>query len=426
VSSVIAGTISQPSRVHNLAYVLVGYAITITLIPSLGESGDSSAYLITIAIIGGFFGTFLFLVKPIEYLMKHYFRRYYKIDVPELIPRAFDSPYLIEAKGQIIGGVFFSLTCFIALANPNISYLTEVMALLLRIGLIAMGSIVGIIDILRFNRLKSKMRLLLLYYEEVEKSYPNEIYPAVINDLRQALARKDWNEAYLIEIKYNRLIVQSREQSKRVPVRDIQTRREMSREIYGPLFQELNRILEKIKNADTLDLDETQSVESVKEKYLFSIRIDDDTKEKLSQIIVDLKKYIDARHALELVIQDVTRDYVKVNYRVDIGSDDNLPNLRLVLGKSHISFIDLARLIFLDQKPQDFVKKEERKWNRPLTVEASVGPKKVDLNDFTSIFGSILGKVKGDDLFRNEKELKSHVITEIEEFLEEIKIHVTI
>ena len=63
MTTVVANTITNSSKVNNLGYVLISYALLFSLI-SLKQAGDPAAYLITISIIGGFLGTFLFLIKP--------------------------------------------------------------------------------------------------------------------------------------------------------------------------------------------------------------------------------------------------------------------------------------------------------------------------------------------------------------------------
>jgi hypothetical protein len=208
MSSVVAETFSQPSKAYTLSYILFSYAVIFSLISLESSGNDAIAYFIIVAIVGGFFGTFLFLLKPIEKIMFYYFNWRYKNKFYSL-GWAFYSPYLTEAKGQVIGGLFFSLTCFMALVNSNFNMLTKENTFIIQIGLIIMGSIICISSLRKFNRLKRKIQVLSLYYKEVGEPDSardsNTIYPTLIEDLRHALNRKDWDEAYIIEKKYKSL-----------------------------------------------------------------------------------------------------------------------------------------------------------------------------------------------------------------------------
>ena len=73
----------------------------------------------------------------------------------------------------------------------------------IRIGLIVMAIVIGEVSRRRCKRLKRKFEVLGLYYDQVElMPEPNPYYPDLIGNLRLALNRKDWDEAYLIEDSY--------------------------------------------------------------------------------------------------------------------------------------------------------------------------------------------------------------------------------
>ena len=157
MSTVIAESFSQPSKAYNIAYLLFSYAVTFSLVP-MTDFGDPSEYLIFVAIIGGFFGTFLFFLKPFENLIYILFKLGILSDVSSLFTiRAssftqisdlkrfqwvFYSKYLSEVRGKIIGGLCFFTTCLIiTFYNANFKIVSIENVLIIKIFLNAKFSI---------------------------------------------------------------------------------------------------------------------------------------------------------------------------------------------------------------------------------------------------------------------------------------------
>ena len=117
----------------------------------------------------------------------------------------FYSPYLNEIVGKNVGRLLFSFTCLIALFNSNFSMLLEDNLIIIQIVLMLMFVLTGYATIREFNRLFNKFTVLGLYYESIQQLKPYSKFPSLIDDLRNALNRKDWDEAVLLTRKYQSL-----------------------------------------------------------------------------------------------------------------------------------------------------------------------------------------------------------------------------
>lgn len=183
LSTIVSDIMARPSRMHNLAYLLFGYAIASTVI-SVTQTESLSDYILLIGITGGFVGTFMFYIKPIEKLLLIILRLRLNL---KKIP--FDSPFLIETKGKIIGGIYFSLICFIIISNPNLRKLILENPWLP--AFLAMAcSIIFCISLYEALKLPKKIEIVNYYYNHIT----DEI-SVVIALLKGALERGDWIEA---------------------------------------------------------------------------------------------------------------------------------------------------------------------------------------------------------------------------------------
>lgn len=201
-ANVVLESFSEKSTAYKLGYILLGYSFVLLFLP-LKDGGESATYLVTLAITGAFIGAFLVFLKPLKYIShKLYSRDYKKTHQKEIPAYLYYSPYLNESKGEIYGGILFSLTCLLALFNTNFNLLSDTTAWIIRIGLMIFGLAIFILTFRRYNRLKKRFPVLELYYTQVE----SRIYQGkseITNDLRLALNRKDWEAAFSIMRKYN-------------------------------------------------------------------------------------------------------------------------------------------------------------------------------------------------------------------------------
>lgn len=197
MSTPVLENFSQSSKAYKFGYILIGYSLTFLGIP-LTKGGDPTTYLITVAIVGGFIGTSFVFIKPLKILLYVFYKRQYKSKHSKVLPpNIYFSPYLNEAKGEVYGGILFSGTCIIAFFNSNFDLVSFENVLIIRAGLIALSVVVGVLTYRRYDRIKYRFGILELYYEQVE----SRVYSKsgqIIDDLRLALNRQDWDEAFTI------------------------------------------------------------------------------------------------------------------------------------------------------------------------------------------------------------------------------------
>jgi len=192
LSLILSGMTSKPSRVYNLAHIIFGYIIASALIsPSSTES--FSDYLLLIGLIGGFIGACLFYVKPFEKVISAMLGR----------PSSFSSPFILEMKGKIIGGIYFSLSLLIINFNPHLA------AVILEHrwlppSLIIASIVVFAINLYDARELPARIKILDAYYQAVDELLAQgqvkgfrslEFSLQSIGSFKTALARGDWLEA---------------------------------------------------------------------------------------------------------------------------------------------------------------------------------------------------------------------------------------
>jgi len=195
--------------------------------------------------------------------------------------------------------------------------------------------------------------------------------------------------------------------------------------IYGPMFEGLSEILERVKSVQPLVWEMPESLKAVRAHYLF-FTIRQDLRSELSAILDRFDKYERIRRATEIMIQGTIRKEIEKAYHVDIGLIEYAPDLTLLIGQIHVAGINLMRALLQGIEPRDFVRMETEKWGKDMPVEVSIGAKKGDLGDFESLYKAVLHKVEEEPLFRDEKEQRARLIDELEEILEQIKAFVNL
>ena len=187
MSAVVAESVSKPSRVYNLYYVIFGYVVAASLIsPSKLELSD---YILLVAIGGGFLGTFLFFIKPVKMLLYVYMNRRFGASLT-----AFNSPYLSESKDKIAGGFYFTLSSVVVAVSPNASIFVGENQYL-RILIVLLGIIALLFSLARALRFHEKIRVVIIYYRNLTEGYLDR---ASIPLLRVAFERGDFEEVNAI------------------------------------------------------------------------------------------------------------------------------------------------------------------------------------------------------------------------------------
>jgi hypothetical protein len=190
---------SKPSRAHNFAYVIFGYALAYTLIQRAAVESTTD-FLLLIAIAGGFIGTFLFFTKPEEKLLLLLF--YLRTNTRISVMIVFSSAYLTEIKGKITSYTYFFLTCMILAYNRTaLGGLVNASFPLLYVVLGA-ATVVLLMSVREIIRLPRKMRVLQSYYGALTANrtdtYQERRFREILTDLRYALDRGDWTEAGIL------------------------------------------------------------------------------------------------------------------------------------------------------------------------------------------------------------------------------------
>ena len=187
MSTIISSMISRPSRIHNVAYILFGFAIASAVVP-ISEIANLSDYLLIIAIIGGFVGTLLFYIKPVEGIQLLILRIFLKLE-----KTYGDSPFLTETKGKIIAGSYFFFACLITMFNSNLQGIIVKGPLWLSYFIPLAGIIVFVMSIYEAFKLPQKVMILNHYY-----SFAGDRLTPLMSQLKGALERRDWIEAELL------------------------------------------------------------------------------------------------------------------------------------------------------------------------------------------------------------------------------------
>jgi gas vesicle protein len=200
---------------------------------------------------------------------------------------------------------------------------------------------------------------------------------------------------------------------------------EMRDKIYGPMFMETSKTLEALKSFQR-NYGSLGNLKNLTDTYLF-FTIGQDLKSRFSEVMDRFEKYPTVRFAAETALEDAVKEEVEKTFVVKIvGSSGGAEYdyIRLLMGKIMASALDLKSAIFLKLAPRDFIKKEKEKWGKDIQVEVSlVGiPKaKNTLDEFESLYLSILAKMEKEPLYLTEKEQRTRLTIELENLIKQIE-----
>ena len=185
--------IEKPSRIHNLSYFVLGYYLMTLLSFELDFSLSDRIFLITF--FGGFLGTLIYYIKPIEKILTTYFKLSKKNKVlPPAEVKEFSiavykseilfSKYFNDERVMINGAIFLGIGLLLSNSILNEYGLGSLYSYALFLSLLLFGS--GIWE--SYVIIKRKMDTLVFYYTfyNVSKKTP---------DLSRALEAKDWIQA---------------------------------------------------------------------------------------------------------------------------------------------------------------------------------------------------------------------------------------
>lgn len=185
--------VEKPSRIHNLSYFVLGYYLMTLFSFEIDFSLSDRIFLITF--FGGFLGTLIYYIKPIEKIITTYFKlsKKNKVMPPEEVKEfsiavykseLLFSKYFNDERIKINGAIFLGIGFLFSNSILNEYDLRFLYLPAIFFSLLLFGS--GIWDI--YILIKRKMDILVFYYTfyNVSKKIP---------DLSRALEAKDWIQA---------------------------------------------------------------------------------------------------------------------------------------------------------------------------------------------------------------------------------------
>lgn len=180
---------------QDLSYLLFAFSISSTILKYISADPNAPAdpikTVFIILLIASVIGAFLGKIRPIERGLKKFFEWKKK---HKYVP--FSSPYIAEEKNKLIASIYFFLS-ILSVVYYNPLELTNI-----RIALTVLVLLMLIVSIYDSWKLPHKLRLLDRYYDLASR-----IDPQILITVRNALARKDWQEIEMqlrqLEGKYN-------------------------------------------------------------------------------------------------------------------------------------------------------------------------------------------------------------------------------
>jgi len=136
------------------------------------------------------------------------------------------------------------------------------------------------------------------------------------------------------------------------------------------------------------------------------------------------RKYSQVLFAAEISLDDATRQEVERTFGPSkAGGNGGAEHVFLTLrmGKTMASALTLRDAIFLKLAPGDFIKREKKEWGMSITVEVTIFGQDKTLEEFESLYESTLAMMEKDSLYQIEKEQRTRLIKELEDFLRQIE-----
>lgn len=197
----------------------------------------------------------------------------------------------------------------------------------------------------------------------------------------------------------------------------------MSDRIYGPMFKGVSQGIEDLKSFGKATYNNMQSLKELSNDYRF-YKIRPDLRNRLSELIDRFEKYQTIQRSAEISLDDVTLQEVEKAFEFRRATSDTGAEyvfLRLLMGKTMASALDLKSAIFLKLTPQDFIKKEKEKWGENIQVEVTILGQRKTLEQFESLYARTLAIMEKDPLYQIEKEQRTRLIKELEDFVRKIE-----
>ena len=201
----------------------------------------------------------------------------------------------------------------------------------------------------------------------------------------------------------------------------------MRDKVYGPIFREMNEILESMELGKSPEWEITSRLKEMKTQYLF-YNMRRDLKNKFYTLAEKLDKYQTIYSSTQTLVLHKIREAVEKFHHIDVGIGMGQVRLRLELLKDAIGLgsITLDEAILQGTNPSDFIRTKKKDWGEDIFIEVRVGGKSKELSDFESLYENVLSEMEGEPLYREEKKQRQVLVEELKMFLNQIKNFITV
>lgn len=198
---------------------------------------------------------------------------------------------------------------------------------------------------------------------------------------------------------------------------------EMRDKIYGPMLMATSRILEAVKlYQNPIFWNNQDNLKKLQDDYLF-FTLKQDLKSRFTEVMDRLEKYQKILRAAEIALDAAALQYFGETLGITKGISGGAENayLRLLMGQTKASSLDMKSAIFLKMAPQDFIKKEKEKWGEGIQIDVSIFDYSNRLEAFESMYASMLAKMEKEPLYMTEREQRTRLAKELENLIEQIE-----
>jgi len=201
----------------------------------------------------------------------------------------------------------------------------------------------------------------------------------------------------------------------------------MRDKVYGPIFREMNEILESMELGKSPEWEITSRLKEMKTQYLF-YNMRRDLKNKFYTLAEKLDKYQTIYSSTQTLVLLKIREAVEKFHDLDVSLGMGQVRLRLELLKDAIGLgsITLDEAILQGTNPSDFIRTKKKDWGEDIFIEVRVGGKSKELSDFESLYENVLSEMEGEPLFQEERKQRQALVKELEMFLGQIEEFITV
>ena len=91
-----------------------------------------------------------------------------------------------------------------------------------------------------------------------------------------------------------------------------------------------------------------------------------------------------------------------------------------------VGSITLEQAIMQRVHPSDFTNAKKKVWGEDIFIEVSIRGQKKNIGDFESLYATVLKEMETEPLFREEERQRKSLIEELEAFLNQIRVFITV